>query len=482
MRRSLPSPVGALFLAPLFLVLPSLLVLVAGVGQAAEPTAYQMTPAGFVAEFERMTTGSSVATLEAYGRGALALHGRERLRRLQRVVMEFQSIGDDARFQKWNGLLKQTAEREGDKRYSELARQNAAYMAYYQGDDHQLSVLTGMLERSDDGLVRSVAMARVAVINSNLKNTEEGLRLLSAARITVDPGDPDRSIAEESYWNNLSTILIVFHDLEGGAQAAARFTFAPEHLAMHSPDVSALANLMMAARILGEEDLARRAYQAEFRLAQTSGDPIAIATGKSDCAIVESAFEHPTAVLECLRGVDVSQIKPNFLQVEALSNRGLANAQLGRRKLAEADLVALKRLQSTGTINTFAFKEVPLIEAQLLARQGKAQEALALESGVWRADQRKRARQFHKGISQLTGLLQSDLKNLRRNAELQDTVIRFQWLFGGLGVLVAGAATFAIFSRRRLNREYARAKQVAEDANAAKSLFLANVSHEIRTP
>jgi len=86
------------------------------------------------------------------------------------------------------------------------------------------------------------------------------------------------------------------------------------------------------------------------------------------------------------------------------------------------------------------------------------------------------------GVTQLTAELDRQLQSVRRQAELQDKVVRSQRWIGLLaGLLVAGFIA-ALIWQRRVAARLRLAQQRAEAASLSKTEFLANMSHEIRTP
>lgn len=442
---------------------------------AAEPTAYQLTPMGFVDSYEKLKVGASISTLEDFGRNALTRRGEDRLSRLHLVASEFEMFEDVARFQQWNAQLRSIAAKEGNKRFINLADANTASLKVYTSPTGDTGPLKAVLAQTEDPLVRSIVINRIAFFDVNISNTVGALKKMSEAHALIPQSDPAANIAMREYWDQMASTLLGFNDIEGATAAAARAYFSYTPADFRSPNTVVLTNLIVMARRVGDEALARRTYQALHRLAIQGGDQSRIAAVAVDCALIEHTFNHPKEALKCLEGVDLGLLVSKFNQVRAMSVRALSRARLGQNDLAKADYEELKRWQASGEYNPLFFSILPLIESAILANDGRALESYALATGYWSDSQRSLAGDFRRSIHELTKTLQSDLDELRRGAELQQKVIRLQWILAGLALFLCLAAGFAIYSLRKMNQKLVQ-------ASAAKSAFLANISHEIRTP
>ncbi len=442
---------------------------------AAEPTAYQLTPMGFVDSYEKLKVGASVDTLEEFGRKALKMRGEDRLSRLHLAASEFLMFEDIARFQKWNAQLRSIAETDGNQRFVNLADANTATLRVYMSGTGDLGPLKTVLAQTQDPLVRSIVINRIAFFDVDRSNTVGALKKLSEARALIPENDPATDVAMREYWDQMASTLLGFNDIEGATAAAARVYFSYTPADFNSPNTVVLANLIGVARRVGDEPLARRTYQALNRLAIEGGDRARIAAVAVDCATIESTFNRPNEALKCLEEVDFGLLESKIEQVKAVSVRAISLARLGQNDLAKADYEELKRWQASGEYNPLMFANMPLIESAILANEGRALESQALAMDYWSTSQRRLAGDFRRSIHELTKTLQSDLEELRRGAELQQKVIRLQWILAGLALFLCLAAGFAVYSLRRMNQKLVQ-------ASAAKSAFLANISHEIRTP
>lgn len=465
----------------LILAVFSILLAVAVLGSmgerasAAEPTAYQQSPMGFVDSYEKLKAGTSVDTLEEFGRRALNRRGEDRLSRLHLAASEFLMFEDVARFQKWNAQLRSIAEQEGNQRFVNLADANTATLKVYVSGVGDLGPLKTVLAQTQDPLVRSIVINRIAFFDVNGSNTVGALKKLSEARALIPENDPATDVAMREYWDQMASTLLGFNDIEGATAAAARvyFSYTPEDF--NSPNTVVLANLIGVARRVGDEPLARRTYQALNRLAIEGGDRARIAAVAVDCATIENTFNRPNEALKCLEGVDFGLLASKFEQVKALTARAISLARLGQNDLAKADYEELKRRQASGEYNPLMFGHMPLIESAILANEGRALESQALATDYWSSSQRRLAGDFRRSIHELTKTLQSDLEELRRGAELQQKVIRLQWILASLALFLCLVAGYGVYSLRRMNQKLVQ-------ASAAKSAFMANISHEIRTP
>lgn len=470
------SPIKRLIFAPVFAIL-AMAVLGGGGARAiaAEPTAYQLTPMGFVDSYEKLKVGASIETLEDFGRNALKRRGEDRLTRLHLVASEFEMFEDVARFQKWNAQLRAIAEKEGNQRFVNLADANTATLRVYSSPTGDTRPLKRVLIETQDPLVRSIVINRIAFFDVNGSNTVGALKKLGQARALIPENDPAADIAMREYWDQMASTLLGFNDIEGATAAAARVYFSYTPADFHSPNTVVLSNLIGVARRVGDEALARRTYQALHRLAIDEGDGSRIAAVAVDCASLENTFNRPNEALKCLEGVDFGLLASKIEQVKAMSLRAISRARLGQNDLAKADYDELKRWQASGEYNPVSFANLPLIESAILANEGRALESQALAMDYWSNAQRRLAGDFRRSIHELTKTLQSDLDELRRGAEMQKKVIQLQWILAGLALFLFVAAGFAVYSLRRMNQKLVQ-------ASAAKSAFLANISHEIRTP
>ncbi len=470
------SPIKRLISASVFAIL-AMAVLGGGGARAiaAEPTAYQLTPMGFVDSYEKLKVGASIETLEDFGRNALKRRGEDRLTRLHLVASEFEMFEDVARFQKWNAQLRSIAEKEGNQRFVNLADANTATLRVYSSPTGDTRPLKTVLAETQDPLVRSIVINRIAFFDVDGSNTVGALKKLGQARALIPENDPAADIAMREYWDQMASTLLGFNDIEGATAAAARVYFSYTPADFHSPNTVVLSNLIGVARRVGDEALARRTYQALHRLAIDEGDGSRIAAVAVDCASLENTFNRPNEALKCLEGVDFGLLASKIEQVKAMSLRAISRARLGQNDLAKADYDELKRWQASGEYNPVSFANLPLIESAILANEGRALESQALAMDYWSTSQRRLAGDFRRSIHELTKTLQSDIEQLRRGAELQKKVIRLQWILAGLALFLCLAAGIAVYSLRQMNQKLVQ-------ASAAKSAFLANISHEIRTP
>ena len=442
---------------------------------AAEPTAYQLTPMGFVDSYEKLKVGASSDTMEDFGRNALNRRGEDRLSRLHLVASEFEMFEDVARFEKWNAQLRSIAQKEGNQRFVNLADANTATLKVYTSATGDTGPLKAVLAQTQDPLIRSIVINRIAFFDVDGSNTVGALRKLSEARALIPQNDPAADVAMREYWDQMASTLLGFNDIEGATAAAARVYFSYTPTEFRSPNTVVLSNLIGVARRVGDEPLARRTYQALYRLAIEGGDRARIAAVAVDCATIENTFNRPNEALKCLEGVDFGLFASKVEQVKALSVRAISLARLGQNDLAKVDYQELKRWQASGEYNPQFFVNLPLIESAILANEGRALESQALAMDYWSNSQRRLAGDFRRSIHELTKTLQSDLDELRRGAELQKKVIRLQWILAGLALFLCLAAGFVVYSLRKMNQKLVQ-------ASAAKSAFLANISHEIRTP
>ncbi|MFY8164187.1 MAG: ATP-binding protein, partial [Brevundimonas sp.] len=160
--------------------------------------------------------------------------------------------------------------------------------------------------------------------------------------------------------------------------------------------------------------------------------------------------------------------------------------QLG---LARRDLAEIRRREAAGLFRENGFSEVPRVEAALLFAEGRTRDAFQRLEAYHKAQEVQIARRFSAGIGQVTGDMQEQLAERRRqldtartNTRLQKDIINSQrWMVGIAGVFFLTAAGLLVWQwRSAVHLRLAR--QAAEEASRSKSDFLANMSHEIRTP
>ena len=438
---------------------------------------------------ERRAATTDFNQLEIFGLEAMRRNDREGLNRLYHVAWTILNQGDFEKATLWNGRLRAAAIRLDDERYQRIARLNDLTIRYDQGELAVEKDMQRIAESDPDWFVRAHAARLYALALIDQDRIGEGLRLLAQVEAEVPEKAPFADTAHAGLWEMTGMGLMRLNDIVGATNAFARFEIEYSNPAYPRPDFDSLYNLTKMALDVGEVDRAAQFYAAHHRLTQRAGlDSLAVYDANL-CAKVAQARQAWADVLTCLAPYGEDLGPAAFLVADMLPIRAVARARTGQVEAAKRDLASLRTRFSRTAEEDEGEAEIPHVEAEILFAEGRADEAYRKLSDHARTDAVAAARRFSAGIRQVTGDMQQQLVERRRqldteraNTALQADVIRAQSWIGGIGVVFLLCVLAALVWQRRQTRRLRKERMRAELANRAKSEFLANMSHEIRTP
>ncbi|MDP2765528.1 MAG: histidine kinase dimerization/phospho-acceptor domain-containing protein, partial [Brevundimonas sp.] len=472
-----------------FILVALLLVGLAIPGDARATVQSRESRVELAQRVEQRAGATSFPALEAFGEAALAQPGREGLNRLYHVMWITLNQGDFERAAAWNDRLAAAALARQDERYQIIAELNALTIRYDSGDTAAAVEMDRIARSATDWFVKAHAMRITALALMDQDRIGDGLRLLTEADAAIPENAPYADTARAGLWEVTGMGLMKLNDIEGATMAFRRFEIDFSNPAYPRPDFDALYNLTRLSVQVGDQDLAERLYAAHHRLARRAGMESLLVYDANLCAMVAEGGGDSRGVLNCLSPYGADLGAAEFLAPQLLPSRALAYARTGQVDLARRDLAEIRRREAAGLFREEGFSEVPRVEAALLFTEGRTREAFQRLESYHRAREVQTARRFSAGIGQVTGDMQEQLADRRRqldtartNTRLQKDVINSQrWIVGIAVIFFLTAAGLLVWQWRSAGH-LRQARRIAEEASRSKSDFLANMSHEIRTP
>jgi two-component system, sensor histidine kinase len=471
-------------------VLAATLILLFGLpGVAGAMTQSRESRVELAERVEQRAGATSFPALEAFGEAALDQPGREGLNRLYHVMWISLNQGDFERATFWNDRLAAAAVERRDDRYQMVARLNALAIRYDSGDSTASVEMAGIARTATDWFARAHAMRLTALTLMDQDRIGEALRLLTAADAVIPDAAPYADTARAGLWEVTGIGLMKLNDIEGATTAFRRFEIDYSNPAYPRPDFDALYNMTRLSVQVGDQDLATRLSAAHHRLALRANLQSLLAYDANLCAMVAEGAGDSGGVLDCLSPYGADLGAAAFMAPRLLPSRAVAYARTGQLALARRDLAEIRRREAAGQFREEGFSEVPKVQAALLFAEGRTREAFLRLDAYEKARQIQAARRFSAGIGQVTGDMQEQLAERRRqldtartNTRLQKDVIAAQrWIVGIAALFILTAAGLLVWQWRSAGH-LRLARRAAEAASRSKSDFLANMSHEIRTP
>jgi len=427
--------------------------------------------------------------IERAGRKALREKGDVRLYGLWRVLYAYKSNQVRKGFDVWAERTREVARRENDSNLASLV--DLLSLAYRHETEGFRTISDADWQRFLNSPSRDIHM--MAGVERVRDQGQTG-RWAEAARLAADlyieaekRGDIARPLLAEIHQVHSYTLSDI-GDKEGALDHMAQAARLDERDAFYMRKIERAYDIAYTAVEVGELDAAERFAALHNRMTAADGDPDLRSWDRFLCTIVAEGRDDPRRVLDCIAPIAAELKQPSSrLEVLMLHKRARAEALLGDPVAARADLTVLRRMPPTMAAPDLQLER--FVEAYIDRGEGRLESAFDKLEAWGRIDRKATAGAHVRGVAEMSAALESELRVKRDESRRLAAEValnrRLAQAWGVIAALLAvlGAGGIALVIYQRLISVRLReAQERAEEANQAKSSFLAVMSHELRTP